>query len=134
MFAFVARICSPSSHSRNPRSKKKGFKPCCVATPLSWEGQEHAVLEIICDSHVHKWRRPSWSLAGVVAIISLGLTLLVAGETKFNMVGFVLVMLASMLSGLRWTITQVLLQGSDHHGEDQVVVEHDSFGMARREM
>eukprot|EP00884_Botryococcus_braunii_P017264 jgi/Botrbrau1/4220/Bobra.0044s0018.7 len=61
--------------------------------------------------------RPSWSLAGVVAVISLGLTLLVAGETQFNMVGFVLVMLASMLSGLRWTITQVLLQGSDHQGK-----------------
>lgn len=61
--------------------------------------------------------RPSWSLAGVVAVISLGLTLLVAGETQFNFVGFVLVMLASMLSGLRWTITQVLLQGTDHHGE-----------------
>jgi hypothetical protein len=53
----------------------------------------------------------------VVAVISLGLTLLVAGETQFNMVGFVLVMLASMLSGLRWTITQVLLQGSDHQGK-----------------
>jgi solute carrier family 35, member C2 len=47
----------------------------------------------------------------------MGLTLLVAGETKFNTVGFILVMLASMLSGLRWTITQVLLQGSDQHGK-----------------
>eukprot|EP00884_Botryococcus_braunii_P017261 jgi/Botrbrau1/4218/Bobra.0044s0018.2 len=67
--------------------------------------------------------RPSWSLAGVVAVISLGLTLLVAGETQFNMVGFVLVMLASMLSGLRWTITQVLLQGSDHQGASGGPVE-----------
>ena len=42
--------------------------------------------------------------------------MLVAGETQFNLVGFVLVMTASMLSGLRWTITQVLLQGTDAHG------------------
>ena len=60
--------------------------------------------------------RPSWNLAGVVAIICTGLIMLVAGETQFNLVGFVLVMTASMLSGLRWTITQVLLQGTDAHG------------------
>ncbi|KAK9828533.1 hypothetical protein WJX72_000627 [[Myrmecia] bisecta] len=67
--------------------------------------------------------RPSWDLAGVVAVISLGLTLLVAGETAFNMTGFVLVMSASMLSGLRWTITQVLLQGSGEHGSGKGPVE-----------
>lgn len=51
-------------------------------------------------------------------MISLGLVLLVKGETQFDVLGFMLVMLASMLSGLRWTITQVLLQGSsDGHGE-----------------
>ena len=62
--------------------------------------------------------RPSWNLAAVVGIISLGLTLLVKGETQFDLVGFILVMTASMLSGLRWTITQVLLQGTEGgHGE-----------------
>lgn len=62
--------------------------------------------------------RPSWHLATVVGVISLGLVLLVKGETSFNLLGFVLVMTASMLSGLRWTITQVLLQGTgaDGHG------------------
>jgi len=55
--------------------------------------------------------RPSWTLAGVVAIISVGLLLLVYGETAFDVTGFTLVMTASALSGLRWTITQVLLQG-----------------------
>ena len=60
--------------------------------------------------------RPSWGLAGVVAVITFGLLLLVAGETRFDLVGFILVMSAAALSGLRWTITQVLLQGSKHHG------------------
>lgn len=32
-------------------------------------------------------------------------------------VGFLLVMTAAMLAGLRWTITQVLLQGGPGHGE-----------------
>ena len=60
--------------------------------------------------------RPSWNLAAVVGIISCGLTLLVYGETRFNLLGFVIVMIASMLSGLRWTITQVLLQGTGQSG------------------
>ena len=65
--------------------------------------------------HTHS---PSWSLGGVVAVISVGLLLLVYGETSFDAVGFTLVMTASALSGLRWTITQVLLQGpaSGGHG------------------
>lgn len=62
--------------------------------------------------------RPSWSLALVVTIITSGLLLLVAGETKFSLWGFIVVMTAAALSGLRWTITQVLLQGSSHTGED----------------
>ena len=51
--------------------------------------------------------------------ITAGLLLLVAGETRFDLTGFVLVMTAAMLAGLRWTITQVLLQGdpSKAHGE-----------------
>lgn len=66
--------------------------------------------------------KPSWSLAAVVSVISAGLLLLVYGETKFHLVGFILVMTAAMLAGLRWTITQVLLQdsggshGSKKHG------------------
>ena len=58
--------------------------------------------------------KPSWSLAGVVCVICAGLLLLVYGETAFDAAGFALVMTASALSGLRWTITQVLLQGA--HG------------------
>ncbi|DBA91746.1 hypothetical protein WJX77_007198 [Trebouxia sp. C0004] len=70
--------------------------------------------------------KPSWSLAGIVGIISCGLLLLVYGESHFNLLGFVVVMTASMLSGLRWTITQVLLQGtpgSSGHGASGGPVE-----------
>ena len=67
-------------------------------------------------THTHKKLRPSWSLAGVVAVISSGLMLLVYGEAHFDSIGFALVMTASALSGLRWTITQVLLQGGGGGG------------------
>jgi len=55
-----------------------------------------------------------------VGVISLGLFLLVAGETQFHLVGFIMVMSASALAGLRWTITQVLLQGDKHTGECRI--------------
>ncbi|KAK9866313.1 hypothetical protein WJX84_011708 [Apatococcus fuscideae] len=74
------------------------------------------VFLLIC-AFIWGIERPSWNLAVVVAIICTGLIMLVAGETQFNLIGFMLVMSASMLSGLRWTITQVLLQGTDAHGK-----------------
>ena len=54
--------------------------------------------------------RLSWQLAGVVAITTCGLVLTVYGESQFNLNGFLLVMSASVMAGLRWTLTQVLLQ------------------------
>eukprot|EP00198_Chlamydomonas_reinhardtii_P001099 XP_001690434.1 predicted protein [Chlamydomonas reinhardtii] len=54
---------------------------------------------------------PNWELMAVVLVIVSGLALLVRGETKFDMLGFGLVMTASCLSGLRFTLTQVLLHG-----------------------
>lgn len=52
----------------------------------------------------------------MVAVICTGLLLLVAGEAEFDLLGFLVVMTASMLAGFRWTITQVLLQGQRHQG------------------
>ena len=62
----------------------------------------------------------SWSLLGIMLVICSGLFMLVAGETEFELLGFILVMTAACLSGLRWTITQVSLQ-----------VRHDSVALVR---
>ncbi|CAI5528818.1 unnamed protein product, partial [Closterium sp. Naga37s-1] len=62
---------------------------------------------------------PSFKLLGIILIISVGVlcivacvwcSLPVAGETEFELVGFILVMLASFMAGLRWVLLQVLLQ------------------------
>lgn len=45
--------------------------------------------------------------------------LLVYGETKFNFVGFSLVLVAACLAGLRWTLTQLFLQGDAHESQIQ---------------
>ena len=40
----------------------------------------------------------------------IGVTDAVAKETDFELRGFILVMLAAVMSGFRWTVTQLLLQ------------------------
>ncbi|KAG8662627.1 hypothetical protein MANES_01G129950v8 [Manihot esculenta] len=53
---------------------------------------------------------PSIKLSGIIVIISIGILLSVAKETEFEFWGFVLVMLAAVMSGFRWSMTQILLQ------------------------
>ncbi len=52
----------------------------------------------------------------IVLVISGGLLLLVKGETHFDAAGFTLVMVASCLAGLRFTLTQIFLQGGHEGG------------------
>eukprot|EP00798_Chlamydomonas_sp_ICE-L_P015942 gene15942-22074_t len=61
---------------------------------------------------IWKIEKPSWQLGVVVCVICSGLALLVDGETEFDITGFLLVMTASCLSGLRFVLTQVLLHGN----------------------
>ncbi|KAF2590997.1 hypothetical protein F2Q70_00038055 [Brassica cretica] len=53
---------------------------------------------------------PSLKLFGIISVISAGVLLSVAKETEFEFWGFVFVMLAAVMSGFRWCMTQVLLQ------------------------
>ncbi|KAJ7960709.1 Sugar phosphate transporter domain containing protein [Quillaja saponaria] len=53
---------------------------------------------------------PSIKLSGIILIISVGVLLTVAKETEFEFWGFVFVMLAAVMSGFRWSMTQILLQ------------------------
>jgi solute carrier family 35 protein C2 len=57
-----------------------------------------------------------FSLVGIITIISIGVLLMVADETSFELIGFIQVMLASLMGGLRWSLTQMLLRSS-HHNE-----------------
>ncbi|CAB5180230.1 TPT-domain-containing protein [Rhizophagus irregularis] len=54
--------------------------------------------------------QPRLILIFIISIISFGVILTVAGETKFNLMGFLLVLGAAIVSGLRWSLTQMLLQ------------------------
>ncbi|KAF2724285.1 TPT-domain-containing protein [Polychaeton citri CBS 116435] len=51
----------------------------------------------------------SWKLLGIIAIMIVGVIMMVAGETAFEIGGFLLVMSASFCSGFRWSLSQILL-------------------------
>eukprot|EP00038_Savillea_parva_P013162 m.209280 g.209280 ORF g.209280 m.209280 type:complete len:398 (+) comp24531_c0_seq1:281-1474(+) len=94
-----------------------GLSNAAIATKM------HINLYTICKSTVvcfvlffsFIWRlqKPTWELAGIVALIVGGVILFQAqDDLSFHSSGFFLVMLASMFGGLRWVLTQVLLKSS----------------------
>ncbi|XP_039764166.1 solute carrier family 35 member C2 [Pararge aegeria] len=56
--------------------------------------------------------KKSWSLVGIVLMISAGLIMFTYKATQFNLLGFNLLLLASFAAGLRWTFAQLLMQKS----------------------
>ncbi|XP_034028031.1 solute carrier family 35 member C2 isoform X2 [Thalassophryne amazonica] len=72
-----------------------------------------AVLFILFFSLVFKLEEPNPFLILVVLLISSGLFMFTYESTQFNMEGFIMVLLASFLGGIRWTLTQVLMQKAE---------------------
>lgn len=55
----------------------------------------------------------SFRLIGVIFLIFCGVLLMVATETHFVLGGFILVISASALSGVRWSLTHLLLKNKE---------------------
>lgn len=58
---------------------------------------------------VFRLEQPSLKTAAVIAAMTLGVIMMVAGETAFDKTGFALIMSASFFSGFRWSLTQMML-------------------------
>lgn len=56
--------------------------------------------------------KKSWSLSCIVVMISGGLFMFTYKSTQFEIFGFVICLLASFSSGIRWTMTQLIMQKS----------------------
>ncbi|KAJ3309389.1 Triose-phosphate Transporter [Boothiomyces sp. JEL0838] len=54
--------------------------------------------------------KPSWRITIAVIVICAGVGIMVANETKFDAFGYAQIQIATVLSGFRWAITQVLLE------------------------
>ncbi|KAG0495880.1 hypothetical protein HPP92_000571 [Vanilla planifolia] len=65
---------------------------------------------------------PSIKLFGIISIISVGVLLTVAKETEFEFWGFLFVMLAAVMSGFRWSMTQILLQKETYGLKDPITL------------
>ncbi|KAF9427869.1 Triose-phosphate Transporter [Entomortierella beljakovae] len=68
---------------------------------------------VLLFAFAFKLEKPTWKLAGVIGVICIGLFMMVMSEVDFVLSGFIQVMLASVLGGLRWSLTQILLERSD---------------------
>ena len=51
----------------------------------------------------------AWRLVIIISIMTVGVVMMVAGETAFHVLGFILVMSSACSSGFRWSLTQILL-------------------------
>ncbi|VFQ64419.1 unnamed protein product [Cuscuta campestris] len=69
-----------------------------------------APIFLLIFAFAFRLESPSLKLFGIILIISIGILLTVAKETEFQFWGFILVMFAALMSGFRWTMTQILLQ------------------------
>ncbi|KAG9298434.1 hypothetical protein G9A89_008698 [Geosiphon pyriformis] len=72
-----------------------------------------APIWVLCFAFLFRLEQVRLSLIGIILVISFGVILTVAGEAKFNLLGFLLVFGSGILSGLRWSLTQMLLQKED---------------------
>src|SRR5436190_7783418 len=64
---------------------------------------------VLVFAFLFRLEKPSWKLAAIITTMTAGVIMMVAGETSFDALGFVLVMSAAASSGFRWSLTQILL-------------------------
>ncbi|KAH7410180.1 triose-phosphate transporter family-domain-containing protein [Phaeosphaeria sp. MPI-PUGE-AT-0046c] len=64
---------------------------------------------VLVFAFLFRLEQPSWRLVFIISIMTLGVIMMVAGETAFHALGFILVMASACSSGFRWSLTQILL-------------------------
>jgi solute carrier family 35, member C2 len=64
---------------------------------------------VLLFAFLFRLEQPSWKLCAIIATMTAGVVMMVAGETEFNAIGFVLVIASAFFSGFRWALTQILL-------------------------
>ncbi|KAI8890530.1 TPT-domain-containing protein [Backusella circina FSU 941] len=64
---------------------------------------------VLLFSFLFGFEKPRLLLITIIFVMVTGVVLTVEGETKFDTLGFTLVLTASVISGLRWSMTQLLL-------------------------
>jgi solute carrier family 35, member C2 len=68
-----------------------------------------ALAFVLLFAFIFRLEAPSVKLILVIATMTVGVIMMVAGETAFNALGFALVIGSAFFSGFRWALTQILL-------------------------
>ncbi|CAG8960556.1 hypothetical protein HYFRA_00013379 [Hymenoscyphus fraxineus] len=64
---------------------------------------------VLLFAFLFRLETPSWRLVAIIATMTAGVVMMVAGEVDFSAIGFILVISAAFFSGFRWGLTQILL-------------------------
>jgi solute carrier family 35 protein C2 len=75
-----------------------------------------SIIFLLLFAFALKLEPVSFRLMGVAALLTGGQALTVDGETRFDARGCALVVAAAACSGLRWTLSQIVLQGKEPGG------------------
>ena len=67
------------------------------------------LIFVLIFAFLFRLEKPSIKLVLIIGTMTLGVLMMVAGETSFHALGFALAMSASFFSGFRWALTQILL-------------------------
>ncbi|KFV13871.1 Solute carrier family 35 member C2, partial [Tauraco erythrolophus] len=84
-----------------------------VTVSLYTMTKSSAILFILLFSLLFKLEEVRVALLVVVLLIAGGLFMFTYKSTQFNAQGFVLVLCASFLGGIRWTLTQILMHKAE---------------------
>ncbi|KAK5628462.1 hypothetical protein RRF57_004177 [Xylaria bambusicola] len=68
-----------------------------------------ALAFVLLFAFVFRLETPTWRLVGIIATMTAGVIMMVAGEVEFHLGGFVLIISSAFFSGFRWGLTQILL-------------------------
>ena len=68
-----------------------------------------ALAFVLIFAFIFHLEQPSIKLVLIIATMTVGVVMMVAGETEFSPIGFFLIIAASFFSGFRWALTQILL-------------------------
>ncbi|GAB5029659.1 solute carrier family 35 member c2 [Nannochloropsis oceanica] len=85
-----------------------------------------ALIWILIWAVIMRLEPLTMEIVAICVLVSMGVSLASYGEASFSLVGFILVTAACASSGLRWALTQVMLEGKGGLGSDRQEVLHRS--------
>lgn len=89
------------------------FYTMCKSSSLIW---------VLLFAFIFRLEKPSFSIAGIILVIAVGVIMMVSAETNFVLSGAIQVLLATAAGGLRWSLTQILLKNSQNGLNNPVII------------